>query len=41
MNCAEVRELAAAWALGALEREERAELERHLAETGPHQCTAQ
>jgi anti-sigma-K factor RskA len=37
MTCAELRELAAAFALGALEPEERAEVERHLASSGPHE----
>lgn len=37
MTCAEVREAAAAYALGALEPGEARELERHLAEPGPHQ----
>ncbi|HYS81664.1 MAG TPA: anti-sigma factor [Anaeromyxobacteraceae bacterium] len=37
MTCAEVVELAGAFALGALEREERAAVEEHLAGPGPHQ----
>jgi len=36
MTCGELRELAAACALGALEPEELAEVERHLAAPGPH-----
>jgi anti-sigma-K factor RskA len=37
LTCAELRELAAAYALGALEPEDRAEVERHLASPGPHE----
>lgn len=37
MTCADVREAAAAYALGALEPGEARELERHLAEAAPHQ----
>lgn len=36
MTCAELRELVGAYALGALEPEEHAEVERHLASPGPH-----
>ncbi len=36
MTCAELREVAAAYALGALEPGERSEVERHLAAAGPH-----
>jgi anti-sigma-K factor RskA len=37
MTCAELLELAGAYALGALEPDERAAMEAHLAEPGPHQ----
>jgi anti-sigma-K factor RskA len=37
VNCEEVREAAGAYALGALEPDEARELERHLADSGPHQ----
>jgi anti-sigma-K factor RskA len=37
VTCAELLELAGAYALGALEPDERAAVEAHLAEPGPHQ----
>jgi anti-sigma-K factor RskA len=40
VNCVEAAEQAAAFALGALDPPEAAELERHLAEPGPHACHA-
>ncbi|HEU4383540.1 MAG TPA: anti-sigma factor [Anaeromyxobacteraceae bacterium] len=40
MTCADVVELAGAYALGALEPDERAEVEAHLAGPGPHACRA-
>lgn len=37
MNCAELKELAPLYAAGALDAQERAAVEAHLAEAGPHQ----